>query len=130
MDALAETDPSVILVVEDEFLIRVHAADILEGAGFEVLQAANSVEALEILHERADISLLFTDINLNSPINGVELARVVAERWPDIGLLLTSGALRLGATEVPDDGKFIAKPYHPDTVIGIVGDLIRRHARH
>jgi two-component system, response regulator PdtaR len=130
MDTLVETEPSVILVVEDEILIRGYATDVLEEAGFQVLQAASSGEALEILHERADISLLFTDINLNSPIDGVELARVVAERWPDVRLLLTSGASRLGATEVPDDGEFIAKPYNPDTVIGIVRELIGLQTRH
>ena len=75
MNTLVQTDPSVILVVEDEFLIRGYATDILEEAGFQVLHAANSVKALGILHERTDISVLFTDINLNSPINGVELAR-------------------------------------------------------
>ena len=55
--------------------------------------------------------------------------RVVAERWPDVRLLLTSGALHLGATEVPDGGEFIAKPYHPDTVVGIVLELVGLHMR-
>ena len=108
-------DP-LVLVVEDEALIRSCAADILEQHGYEVVEAATAAAALEVLEARPDVRVLFTDINMPGKLDGMDLARLVHEHWPKIRLVITSGGREPTRTEIPDDGRFIAKPYRPKQV--------------
>ncbi len=73
-----------VLVVEDETLIRMTAADAIRDTGLEVFEAANAQQAIAILEERNDIGLLFTDIDMPGHMNGMELSFVVSNRWPPI----------------------------------------------
>jgi two-component system, response regulator PdtaR len=118
----------VVLLVEDEVLLREDAADILEDGGFEVLQAGDAEEALALLEERS-ADVLFTDVNLPGQ-DGLRLARMVHERWPEMGLLITSGRARISPDEMPDDGRFIGKPYLPRAVVATVEDLLAGQRRH
>ena len=80
---MSETDsaPRYVLVVEDEPIIRMNAVDMLEEAGFEVLEAANADTALRLLEARADeIAVLFTDIHMPGSMDGMALVALVAER--------------------------------------------------
>ena len=106
----------LILVVEDEALIRSCAADILEQHGYEVVEAATAADALEMLEARTDVRVLFTDINMPGKLDGMDLARLVHEHWPNIRLVITSGGREPTRAEIPDDGRFIAKPYRPKQV--------------
>ena len=106
----------LILVVEDEALIRSCAADILEQHGYEVVEAATAADALEMLEVRPDVRVLFTDINMPGKLDGMDLARLVHEHWPNIRLVITSGGREPTKAEIPDDGRFIAKPYRPKQV--------------
>lgn len=115
---------STILVVEDDVLIRMLGTDILEEAGFEVLEASNADEAVEMLGKHPDVRLLFSDVEMPGSMDGVDLARLVHERWPAVRLLLTSGHYRLRDAAVPDDGRFIHKPWTPETLIGKVRALL------
>lgn len=108
----------VVLVVEDERLLRMLAVDILEDTGFTVVPVATADEAWPILESRGDIGVLFTDVNMPGAMDGLTLAVRVAERWPHIRLVITSGRSGLSSDEVPDDGQFIQKPYRQ-------GDLLR-----
>lgn len=108
---------SSILIVEDEGLVRMMAVDMLEDAGFTVVEAASADEAWEILESRDDISVLFTDIEIPGSMNGFALAGRVAERWPHVRLVLTSGRCRPSPGAVPDHGKFVPKPYQVDHVL-------------
>ena len=67
----------VILIVEDEFLLRMDSAETLENAGFEVVQAGNADEAMAILQARAAIHVVFTDIQMPGSMDGLKLARFV-----------------------------------------------------
>jgi CheY-like chemotaxis protein len=69
-----------ILVVEDETLIRLWAADILEENGFSVLEATDADAALKVLESRPDVRLLFTDVQMPGSLDGMELARKVHRR--------------------------------------------------
>jgi two-component system, response regulator PdtaR len=115
----------VILVVEDEELIRLMAVDILENTGFSVLEAEDAQTALSILEARPDVRLLFTDLQMPGALDGMELARRVHERWPNVRLILTSGRSEARRAEIPDDGCFIAKPYWAEQLVGQVQDLLR-----
>src|ERR1700729_531842 len=81
----------VILIVEDEALVRLSAVDMLEDAGFRMIEAVNSEQALELLAADSDVQLLFTDVNMPGTIDGLALARQVRDRWPHIGIMIASG---------------------------------------
>ncbi|ACA20679.1 response regulator receiver protein [Methylobacterium sp. 4-46] len=108
---------SRVLVVEDEALVRMMAVDMLEDAGFLVLEAASADEAWALLENRNDIDVLFTDIEMPGSMNGFGLASRVAERWPRIRLVITSGRYRPARRDVPDHGEFLPKPYHANQVL-------------
>jgi CheY-like chemotaxis protein len=83
----------VVLVVEDEPLIRMMAVDLVENAGFLALEAGNADEAVAILESRNDIRIVFTDIDMPGSMDGMKLAAAVRDRWPPIAIIVTSGYL-------------------------------------
>jgi two-component system, response regulator PdtaR len=101
----AKTSPEpLILVVEDEELLRLHAADLLEEHGFRVIEARNAAAALKMLETRDDVRLLFTDIQMPGTLDGMDLAREVYQRWPQVLLVITSGQKKPAEAEIPDHG--------------------------
>jgi CheY-like chemotaxis protein len=117
----------VVLVAEDDALIRMGAADQLELDGYEVLEAANAGEALAMIQVRPEVKVLFTDIDMPGELDGMELAELVHQRWPEVLLLVTSGRQSLSDGDVPDDGMFVAKPYAGEKLSGALKELFRRH---
>ena len=101
----------VVLVVEDEWLLRLVAVELVEDAGFQALSAASADEALSILETRGDVWLLFTDVQMPGSMDGLSLAHAVRDRWPPVELIVTSGQRHIQAEDLPDRGRFIAKPY-------------------
>jgi two-component system, response regulator PdtaR len=100
-----------ILVVEDEPLVRLVGTLLLADAGFNVIEASNAEEALRVLEAGSDVRIVFTDVEMPGALDGLGLARCVHERWPAIGVIVTSGRCepsreKQGLTEL-----FIAKPY-------------------
>ena len=75
-------NPLVILLVEDEVLVRMVAADVLSDAGFTVLESASAEEALMLLETRPDVQVLFTDVNMPGALDGLGLAQAVHDRSP------------------------------------------------
>jgi CheY-like chemotaxis protein len=76
--------PPVVLVVEDEMLLRMRTVDMVEDAGFTSVEAVDADDAVAILESRSDIALLFTDIQMPGSMDGLKLAHAVHERWPPI----------------------------------------------
>ena len=101
----------VVLVVEDEFLIRTDAADIVRAAGFTVVEASNADLALELLESSSDIAAVFTDIHMPGSMDGLRLVAIVRDRWPPIAILVTSGQDQIGVDDLPVGGRFLPKPY-------------------
>jgi CheY-like chemotaxis protein len=122
MGSSASSRP-VVLIVEDEFLLRIDAVDIVRAAGFEVVEAANADEAIEILEARWDITVVFTDIQMPGSMDGLKLARAVRGRWPPIKIVATSGHLDVSETDLPEGGRFLRKPYSPVEVTGLLREL-------
>ena len=104
------TNPTNVLVVEDEMVLRMRAVDIVEDAGFTAVEAVDADEALTILEARSDIAMLFTDIQMPGSLDGLKLAHAVHERWPSIKIILVSGQVRLDDTDKPTDSLFFGKP--------------------
>jgi len=109
---MATASRRTVLVVEDEMLIRILATDSLEESGFNVLEAADAAEALRILDEH-DVDVLFTDINMPGPMDGVALAELMHDRRPDLGLIITSGCGEPEPADLPTTSLYLAKPYLP-----------------
>lgn len=109
------TDPSftkvVVLIVEDDALIRMSVADSAQDAGFEVIEAGNADEAVLILESRSDVRIIFTDIDMPGSMDGLKLAAAVRSRWPPIQIVVTSGYRRIADGDLPDRSVFIPKPY-------------------
>ena len=120
---LIETKRPVVLVVEDEFLLRMDAADMIGAAGFEVIEASNADEAIEILETRPDITVVFTDIQMPGSMDGLKLARAVRGRWPPIKIIATSGRIYVPETDLPEGGRFLPKPYSARQVTGVLREL-------
>lgn len=101
----------LVLIVEDEFLIRLSAADMVRELGFEVIEAVNADHAVELLETIADIAVVFTDIQMAGSMDGFGLLAVVHDRWPPIALLVTSGQVEPANDDLPPGARFLAKPY-------------------
>ena len=100
------------LVVDDNFLIRMDAQDILEQAGFQVLAADHGDAAFELLRIRhPDVVLLFTDVQMPGTLDGFALARGVSVSWPHISIVVASGHVRPEPGAMPDKARFVAKPF-------------------
>lgn len=107
----------VVLVVEDDPLMRLDAVDLLEKTGFVALEAETADEAIAIPATRKDIRILFTDIDMPGSMDGVKLAAIVRDRWPPIEVVLTSGHSRPCVDQIPLRGQFIAKPYEDSRLV-------------
>jgi CheY-like chemotaxis protein len=114
----------VVLIVEDEFLLRGDAADMITAAGFEAIEAAGADEAIEILEARRDIAVVFTDIQMPGSMNGLKLARAVRGRWPPIKIIATSGHAQVRETDLPEGGRFLGKPYSPTQIAGLLREVM------
>ena len=120
---LVESKRPVVLIVEDELLLRMNALDVIEAAGFEVVEAANADEAIEILEARRDIGVVFTDIQMPGSMDGLKLVRAVRGRWPPIKIVATSGHIGVAQTDLPEGGRFLPKPYSPGQVTDVLREL-------
>jgi CheY-like chemotaxis protein len=123
---LVESGRPVVLVVEDDHLLRLDAADIIAAAGFDVVEAANADEAIAILESRNDITVVFTDIQMPGSMDGLKLARAVRGRWPPIKIVTTSGQRIIEETDLPEGGRFLPKPYSPMQVRGVLHEVTQR----
>ena len=100
-----------VLIVDDEPLIRLSAIDVARDAGYDTLAASSYEQAMGMIEDMPEIDMLFTDIRMAGAGDGLELASKVRERWPHIGVIVTSGH----TNDVAEDGiHFLSKPYSPE----------------
>lgn len=111
------TGNTIVMVVEDEPLLRMAAADLVEGAGFEVVEAANATDAVRILESRADIRIVFSDIDMPMGIDGMKLAALIRDRWPPIEIVLVSGHVEPLPADLPPRTVFFPKPYKEAEIV-------------
>jgi len=94
---------------------RMGASDMFLDAGYRVLEAGDADQALRHFEANADIRLLFSDVSMPGLMNGSDLARDVALRWPKVGIIMTSGRPR--PDQMPLTMRFHDKPYDPAAVL-------------
>jgi CheY-like chemotaxis protein len=106
-----------ILAVDDEALIRMATMNIVEDAGYSAVEAVNADEAIIMLERCPDISAVLTDINMPGSMDGLQLSRLIRDRWPLIGVVVTSGRFVAHDMQMPTGVHFIAKPYTPYEIV-------------
>ena len=118
-----ETDRPVVLIVEDEFLVRMDAVDMIRSAGFDVVEAQNADEAISVLEDRRDITVVFTDVQMPGSMDGLKLAAAVRGRWPPIKIVATSGLADVSEKDLPAGGRFLPKPYNASQIVATLREL-------
>ena len=108
-------NPLVVVVVDDDVFERMGASGMFLDAGYRVLEAGDADEALRLFEENTDIRLLFSDVSMPGSMSGSDLACRVAERWPRVGIIITSGRPR--PPLLPLSTLFHDKPYEPAAVL-------------
>ncbi|MBZ9936932.1 response regulator [Mesorhizobium sp. BR1-1-16] len=116
---------AVILLVEDDPLLRMATADDLITAGFRVIEASDADQAILILESGIDIQAVFTDIDMPGSMNGLRLAAAVRDRWPPVKLIVTSGHWEPREDELPEGVPFLRKPYAASALVSSVEGLFR-----
>ncbi len=117
MQSSDKDERPVVLIVEDEPILRMAAADMVETAGFEPVEAADATQAVEILETRMDIRIVFTDIKMPRGIDGLKLAALIRDRWPPIHIIVTSGNKPGPVDGLPTREVFFSKPYVESEVV-------------
>ncbi len=115
---------TVILLVEDEALVRMVNADILMDAGYNVIDAANASDALELLDARPDVRLMITDVRMPGELDGYGLSRIVTKKNPGLRVLVISGDSPPGEADLPPGVPFLIKPLSPSALLRAVRDLL------
>jgi DNA-binding NtrC family response regulator len=116
--------PGTVLLVDDEPLLRAVMADALvEDGGFDVVEVGTAEEALEAL-EQHPARVLITDVMMPGSIDGITLAKTVAQRWPETAIIVISGWRGPKTGEVPQTAAFLAKPFRPSELLRVVTKVI------
>ena len=119
--------PLVVVIADDEALLRTVAVDALEDEGFLTFEAENALAALDICKSRPEaIDVLFTDIRMPGPIDGLELAHRVRERWSWIATIIASGNIFVGRDELPEGARFLPKPYDIQRIVDMIRQMRRQ----
>jgi CheY-like chemotaxis protein len=109
-----------VLIVEDEPLLRIYAADIIEQAGFQPVEAEHAEQALEILARRSDIPVVVMDVQMPGALDGLMLAHVIRKRWPPIEMIVMSGAVSPKPHALPLRTPFLPKPFSPEKLTALL----------
>jgi DNA-binding NtrC family response regulator len=115
---------AIVLVVENDPIIRMGALQLVAAAGFEALEAGNADEAIRILEDRGDIRLVFTDVGMPGTMDGLKLSHYIRDRWPPVKLIVASGHAILDESHLPLGSKLFHKPYHDSSIIDAMIEML------
>lgn len=101
----------IILLVEDEPVLRIVVAEFFLDCGFEVLEAEDADQALHLLRQHPEVSVMVTDVRMPGAMDGIALTRAALELRPDLNVAVTSAHHRLNTGELPPEVLFFSKPY-------------------
>lgn len=121
----------LVLVVEDDEVVRSQTVIALSDIGYDVIEAENAKMALELLDSQSEIRLLFTDVAMPGELNGFELAAAAMRRWPQLKVLFTSGNpdFASGRKQTPgSDHLLLRKPYRSHELARAVQEALQRDA--
>ena len=108
------------LIVEDDPILLEFTAELLADGGLQVIRATNRDEALAVLEKGPVPMVVVTDIGLEGRRSGLDLARTIAERWPEVRLVIVSGEQRPAKEDYPEKAVFFTKPYAEGALLSII----------
>jgi CheY-like chemotaxis protein len=112
-------------VAEDEALVRMVAVDILEDAGWTVIEAVDAKAALSVLNKRSDVQCWSRMWRCPpGPLNGFDLARLTREQFPQVSVIIVSGKVRPSPGDLPPGARFVQKPYSATSLTRLVHETI------
>ncbi len=117
---------AAVLVCEDEELVRINTCELLEQSGLKVLEAADATEALALIEAHPEIQVLVTDVRMPGWMSGIDLARLVEKKWPEISILVTSAYYTAEESVLPENMTLFPKPFSPDALAREVRLLMKR----
>ena len=121
----APTTGRIVLIAEDEILVRLDISDYLRAHGYGVIEANSAAEAIQVLKNGLEVAAVFTDVRMPGTVDGIDLARYVQNHHPHLPVVITSG--HVSPKEVPAAlGPFIAKPYDRVRVLETIEQLLRQ----
>lgn len=115
-----------VLIVEDEFLIRLTLAEALSDEGFQVSEAESGDEGLSVFTQDDGIELLITDIQLPGTLDGIGLARAARRRTPGLPVIFMTGRAEDANEARSANDAFVPKPYLPSEICAVARRLIGR----
>ncbi len=118
--------PTIILIVEDEPLLRVAATELIEDLGFKFFEAVNADDALRILEDHPEISIVFTDVQMAGTMDGLALASLATKRWPPLRFIIVSGGVTPTREQMPVEAVFLTKPYLGSAISGAIASFEQR----
>ncbi|GGD38249.1 response regulator [Aureimonas glaciei] len=113
-----------VLVVEDDALLRMTIVDHLEDAGFNVFEATTGDEGISELARVPELRALLTDIEMPGLIDGIKLARITHQLYPEMAVVIMSGRVRPESHELPPSARFFHKPYSHDEIVDALHDMM------
>lgn len=113
----ARQSDHAVLMVEDEEIVRISNCDLLERSGLQVLEASNALEAMALLEAHPEIRVLVTDVKMPGWMSGIDLARQVAKKWPEICIMVTSAYYTTDDDELPENMTLFPKPFPPEALV-------------
>ena len=114
--------PVRVLLVEDEFFVRMDVAETLREAGFQVIEAARADAAMEFIESGEPIDVVLTDVQTPGALDGLALAERVRAKYPMMPVIIGSGSIDVESA-ASRLGKFVPKPYHPPGIACMISDL-------
>lgn len=114
---------TTVLVIEDEILVRLDLSEALESRGYFVRHAGSADEALHILERDRTIGVVFTDIKMDGSMDGIELAHVIRDQWPEMIVVYSSGNIPDSRPLGPTGVKLLHKPYDPDKLSSVLQEV-------
>ncbi|MEN3792824.1 response regulator [Fulvimarina sp. MAC3] len=110
LSATDDIERDIVLVIEDEPVLRLEVVDLCEEIGFDVIEAMDVEDAIAILETRPDIRIVYIDLDMPKGIDGVKIAAAIRDRWPPIDIILTASTLDAARVRLPVRAEFFAKP--------------------
>lgn len=125
-----DAHPFTVLLVEDDPVQRMSAAEVLREAGMAVVETGGIDEAVRALDAQPGLRAVITDVNLvGEAMTGFTLAKAVAARWPEVALVVTSGVTEPAEDQLPAGARFLRKPFEAQELTSTVFSLVERRAQ-
>ena len=122
-------DGEVVLLIDDEPIIRMLIAEVLGEAGYAVIEASDGQTGLSVLDSKAKVDLLVTDVGLPGGMNGRQVADAARAKRPDLKVLFITGYAEnavIGSGRLDKDMFVLSKPFQMDVLASRVQDIIRK----